>query len=144
MAMVVRVLSKDDGFYSVRIKPEVGHAYLREFSKAALNEYVEGAKKYCDWKGYDFVFDDGTEEADRLYCRNEDGTEENDFIRVESNYEEEKDGCGKPDAVSFTVGQYVPGKEGHPFDYDNMITVSTEEARLFAQAILNLCNKIDE
>lgn len=143
MAMIVTLESIEDGFCKVRIKPEIGTAYYREFSKAALSEYVEDARNYCEYKGYEFIYNDKTESQERLYSKNSDGIEENDFILVECQYEEEQYAYGKPDAISFTVGQYVPGKKGHPFDYDNMITVSTSEARLFAQAILKLCEEID-
>lgn len=147
MAIVVRVLNFEDGFYSVRIKPEVGHAYVREFSKAALEEYIEDTKRYCEWKSYEFIYKDETEAKERLYSKKENGKEEDDFILVESHYFEAKDGCGKHDAISFTVGKFVGTEQPekvHPFEYDNMITVSTKEARSFAQAILILCETIEK
>jgi hypothetical protein len=56
MAMVITLVSVEDGLCKVEIKPEVGNAYHRDFSKAALEEYVESAKEYCSHKGYDFIY----------------------------------------------------------------------------------------
>jgi hypothetical protein len=144
--MVITLEKNEDGICKVKIIPEVGTAYYREFSKAALYEYLQSVQNYCEWNGYEFIFKDQTEAKERLYSKKENGEEENDFILVESQYDAAKDGYGKPDAVSFTIGQYVGNEQPekvHPFEYDNMITVSTEEARLFAQAILKLCDEID-
>jgi hypothetical protein len=83
---------------------------------------------------------------ERLYSKNSDGKEENDYVLVESHYVEKLDGKNKPDAIMFEIGQYVgveqPDKK-FPFEIDNIITVSTKDARLFAHAILKLCDEIE-
>jgi hypothetical protein len=139
MSIVIKVLNKEDGFYSVRIKPEIGHAYVREFSKAALDEYVDGARNYCNWKGYDFIYEDGEKESDKLFNRDSDGDETEYYIEVGCNYVDTKDASNMPDAVSFIMGQYNNGSH----ELDSLINVSVEDARLFAQAILNLCDRIE-
>lgn len=82
----------------------------------------------------------------RLYSKDENGKEENYYILVESNYNLDVDGKDQPDAISLLVGQYVgveqPDKK-NPFEIDSIINVSTEEARRFAQAILDLCDYIE-
>jgi hypothetical protein len=45
MAMIVTLKSVNDGFYTVSIKREIGAGKeTREFTKAALNEYLESVK----------------------------------------------------------------------------------------------------
>lgn len=84
--------------------------------------------------------------AKRLYSTDSEGNEEKYYILVESNYNQGSDGKEQSDAVSLLVGQYVgdeqPEKK-NPFEIDSVINVSTYEARLFAQAILDLCDEIE-
>jgi uncharacterized protein YciU (UPF0263 family) len=56
MAMVITLENVKDGVCMVKVKPEVGHAFNREFSKKALQEYVNSAQDYCENKGYDFMY----------------------------------------------------------------------------------------
>lgn len=56
MAMIITLENVEGGICKVRIKPEVGHAFYREFSHSALGEYVESAQNYCEHKGYDFIY----------------------------------------------------------------------------------------
>lgn len=56
MAMVITLESVEGGICKVKIKPEVGTAYDREFSRLALEEYVEQAQSYCKHKGYEFIY----------------------------------------------------------------------------------------
>lgn len=82
----------------------------------------------------------------RLYSKDENGNEEKYYILVESNYEKESDGKDKPDAIALEIGQFVGDEQPDktwPFEIDSIITISTEEARLFAQAILKLCDEIE-
>lgn len=146
MAMIVTLESIEDGFCKVRIKPEVGTAYYREFSKAGLDEYVVEVQNYCEYKGYEFVYQDKTAGKNRLYSKTSEGKEEKYYVLVESHYEEKSDGKDQEDAIVFEMGQYVgdeqPDKKW-PFEIDSVVTVSTKEARLFAQAILKLCDEIE-
>lgn len=59
------------------------------------------------------------------------------YVAVESNYIEPHDGNGKPDAVSIFMGILDSN------EIDILITVPTEEARRFAQAILSVCDEIE-
>lgn len=77
---------------------------------------------------------------ERLYSKDSNGKEERYYILVESNYNLDVNGKGQPDAVSFVAGQYV---EDGKFEIDSVINVSTEEARLFAKAILLQCDAIE-
>ncbi|WP_337017318.1 hypothetical protein [Oceanobacillus massiliensis] len=60
------------------------------------------------------------------------------YLNVESHYYEPTDGKGKDDAIIFEMGQH--GKNGHELDAG--ITCSAEDARTFAKAILQKCDKI--
>jgi hypothetical protein len=59
MAMIVTVKGKNEGFYKVEIKREVRTGIeTREFTKKALDEYLESARAYCENKGYEFIYKD--------------------------------------------------------------------------------------
>lgn len=60
------------------------------------------------------------------------------YLLVQSNYVFEREGKGKADAVNFIMG--VDGVN----EVDSLINVSTSDARRFAQAILDICDKIDK
>lgn len=58
MAMIVSVESVNDGLYTVKIKREIGTGReTREFTRKALEEYLDGAEEYCKMKGYEFIFE---------------------------------------------------------------------------------------
>lgn len=57
MATIVTLKSVNAGFYTVEIKREIGSGKeTREFTKEALNEYLQSAKAYCDHKDYEFIY----------------------------------------------------------------------------------------
>jgi len=59
MATTVTVESVNDGLYTVKIKREFDfNPDTREFTKVALNDYVNGLELYCKQKGYQFIFND--------------------------------------------------------------------------------------
>lgn len=58
------------------------------------------------------------------------------YFSVEPNHNNPKDGVGKNDAVLFEAGN----KGG---DIDNVVEVSTEQARQFAESILKVCDAIE-
>lgn len=58
MAMIVTLKDVNGGFYKVEIKREIGtDKEVREFTKKALNEYLESARSYCKNKGYEFIYE---------------------------------------------------------------------------------------
>lgn len=56
MTTIVTLKSVNEGLYTVEIKREFGDKYNRKFTKAGLDEYVEGLKGYCRHKGYEFIY----------------------------------------------------------------------------------------
>ena len=56
--MIVTLESVKNEMYKVKIKPEIGSAYYKEFNKKSLQDYVKEAKSYCENKGYEFIFKD--------------------------------------------------------------------------------------
>ena len=62
------------------------------------------------------------------------------YLDVEPEYKEPTDGIGEQDAVSFVIGQV--NEEGHQID--SVVSVSVENARKFAEAILKVCDEIEE
>ena len=149
MSIVVTLKSIEDGECMGDIKPVIGKTYQRVFSKLGLDEYLESTKNYCENKGYEFVYRNRIEESfeSRLYAKDSEGKEERYYISVESNYHELADAKDKSDSILFEMGQFVgdeqPEKKFH-FEIDSIVTVSTKEARLFAQAILKLCDEIGD
>lgn len=70
-------------------------------------------------------------------CIIEEFQDEQHYLQVESNYIDPKEGKGQKDAVNFFMGVKDAG------EIEFLIAVSTEEARKFANAILQICNEID-
>lgn len=60
------------------------------------------------------------------------------YLEVESNYKVPEEGKGQQDAVNFFMGQE------HVNALDSLISVSTEDARKFAESIIALCDRIDQ
>lgn len=60
------------------------------------------------------------------------------YLEVEANYKVPEEGKGQKDAVNFFTGQE------HVNALDSLISVSTDDARKFAEAILSLCDRIDQ
>jgi predicted RNA-binding protein with EMAP domain len=57
MATIVTLKSVKDGLHTVEIKREFySSPEVREFTKAALDEYLENVKKYCEYKRYEFIY----------------------------------------------------------------------------------------
>lgn len=57
MATIVTLKSVNEGLYTVEIKREFdSSSRIREFTKAGLDEYLEGLKQYCQHKGYEFIY----------------------------------------------------------------------------------------
>ena len=63
--------------------------------------------------------------------------EEHHYVKVDHNFKVPAEGKGENDAVSFYMG-VVDAKA-----IDTPISVSTADARRFAQAVLNICDEID-
>jgi hypothetical protein len=55
MIVTLKTITKE-GFFKVQIKPAVGEKYHREFTAAALYEYLQAADFYCESKGYSLHF----------------------------------------------------------------------------------------
>jgi hypothetical protein len=58
MTMIVTLENVKDEMCKVKIKPEIGSSYYKEFNKKSLQDYVEKAKSYCEIKGYEFIYKD--------------------------------------------------------------------------------------
>jgi hypothetical protein len=58
MTMIVTLESVKDEMCKVKIKPEIGSSYYKEFNKKSLQDYIEEAKSYCGTKGYEFSYKD--------------------------------------------------------------------------------------
>lgn len=57
MNMIVTLKSiTKEGFFSVEIKRPTGDKYHREFTAAALYDYLTDADFYCETKGYKLHF----------------------------------------------------------------------------------------
>ena len=57
------------------------------------------------------------------------------YLMVESNYFTRSEGRGTGNAINFFMGQES--------ETDSLISVSTDDARKFAQAIIDICDSID-
>lgn len=64
--------------------------------------------------------------------------EEYHYLNVDHNYKLPVEGKGQKDAVSFFMGVYDTK------EIEMLINVPTEDARQFAQAILNICDEIEK
>lgn len=62
------------------------------------------------------------------------------YLDVEPEYKEPTDGKGEQDAVSFVMGQVNDSSN----QIDSVVSVSVKNARKFAEAILKVCDKIEE
>ncbi|WP_428909061.1 hypothetical protein [Niallia sp. Krafla_26] len=60
------------------------------------------------------------------------------YLSVESHYFDIKDAKGEDDAVIFSIG-----KLNERIEIDAVITASVEGSRAFANAILKLCDEIE-
>lgn len=60
------------------------------------------------------------------------------YVEVESNYKVPEEGKGQQDAVNFFMGQE------HVNAIDSLISVSTSDARKFAQSIIDICDQIEK
>jgi hypothetical protein len=61
------------------------------------------------------------------------------YLKVEPHYKVPTDGKGKVDAVLFEMGQH--GLNGHEIDAG--ITCHVQDAKAFAQSILQVCEEIE-
>ncbi|MBS4191214.1 hypothetical protein KHA94_13580 [Bacillus sp. FJAT-49705] len=61
------------------------------------------------------------------------------YLEVEPEYINAQEGKGKNDAISFVMGHR--NEEGH--EIDAVVSVSIEDARAFAEAILKVCVEVE-
>lgn len=66
--------------------------------------------------------------------------DESHYVEVDHNYTNPTEGKGQPDAVSLITGSIY---SDNTKDIYHCINISPDEARRFAQAILNICDEID-
>lgn len=64
------------------------------------------------------------------------------YLSVESHYHELADATGQDDAILFEVGHMNEGDRGSTID--NVVTTNVEDARKFANWILELCDDIEQ
>lgn len=138
--MKIQLKSVNEGIYTVEVYREFGTKDTRHFSEAGLEEYLELVAGYCEFKGYEFIYDDSILNQTPVDEISEDCDGIEFYLSVEPSYIEPTDGRDKNDAVLFQMGQYPDGKH----EIDSVVSASVKHARAFAQAILTLCDEIEK